>query len=123
MVTAFAECKGDGLCTPDSVTLMFSARNESWKYLRSHNLILIINTDTRVDLGETIRDSSVGRGYVLEFLIKRVPFDLLRQIAHAESVEYQLGITETELTDEQMKGIAELVATLAGPSASSPTEN
>lgn len=96
---------------PAKLWLTFRSNTSDWVYLRSHHLIIIADGQ-RYDFGEGVRSSDIFGRSVAEVLSYRVTRDELKAIVDAQSVDVQLGPTETVLNAKTL-AVLKNVLTLA----------
>jgi hypothetical protein len=95
-------CEGDTTCAPKYIDINFLSDSYlGWQYLRSHDLIFILDNQ-RLDLGTATRlaDATTNAAGVESFEIMSVmmPIDTFEKIANAREVEGRLGTTVFRLT-------------------------
>lgn len=105
---AFYEVKGKQAHQPDAVVLNFISQSNDWKYLNSHDLILLVDGE-RMPIGTLERDGTVGEGYVLEFLAAPLSPEKFSKIANAKKVQGELFTTEFELSPAHLEILRKLV--------------
>lgn len=86
---------------PVLILMNITVVSSNWKYLRVKPELRAIVDGERMSFGEFARhDSSVGRGYVIEYMVARVTPAALMKIAHGKKVEMQFGNAEFEWSPE-----------------------
>ena len=111
LLTAY---EGEKLTAPiKDVALSIASTSSDWRYLRGSRTLRVIADGERINLGEMERrNSTVGRGYVMEFMGVFISSDTLRKIANSKKVEMQLGSIEFELSKEMLGYMKDFAALL-----------
>lgn len=94
------------------VNLGFASTSDTWKYLRNHYLILLVNGD-RLDLGELDHHGSTGKGSVIEVMWAKIPAKTFLKIVNAKKVEGQLFTTEFTLSHDTMEALRDFASRMA----------
>ena len=127
-VTAFFTYRGKVVGTPvERMGLMFRSSSSDWTYLKSSELIAIVDGE-RLPLGRPVaRDSNVSNSYggvqveeVLEFKLEYLE---LKKIALARRVEMRLGPAEFEFDSSFLRSLRRLISHLTLPAKSAPAKN
>jgi hypothetical protein len=100
--------------------LMFhSDSSDGWVYLDHHPVTLLVD-------GERMRfdpkhDGTVGKGYVLEFMLVRPGESQLQRLFGANKIEGQVGIHEFKLKPDQLAAIKEFATLVETPDRPIPS--
>lgn len=98
-VCAGRDCFAPG-APPRTATWTFRSRSETWEFLESHDLLLLID-DRRITI-EGSQAGSVERGAVSEWVDIPLKPPVLAAIANGRSVEGQVGIFRFALSPEHL---------------------
>lgn len=90
--------------TNPSYSFEFDYTGDRWEFLRFHNLDLIIDGQI-FNFGDIEHSGTIGRGYVLEQMEKKVDKYILQRIVESESSEIRIGIIEIDITVEMKNKI------------------
>jgi hypothetical protein len=86
--------KGNGTKgQPEECYMLIELRSKTWRFLRSHNLIMLIDGKQQ-DFGEVAHDGELAKGNyagVVETMLVPLNPDLIKQIAGAQKLEMKLG--------------------------------
>lgn len=104
---------------PDHVALIITSVTPDWYFLRSQNILRVIQDEERYTLGEMKRDNSeVLRGQVLEQLVLEVPFSAIKKLAKAKKIEIQVGPYESEINPSAIDNLKEWLSRFPIPRSS-----
>lgn len=127
-VTAFFTYRGKIVGPPvERMGFIFRSSSSEWTYLKSNELIAIVDGE-RLPLGRPVaRDSDVSSSYggvqveeVLEFKLEYLE---LKKIALARRVEVRLGPAEFEFDSSFLGSLRRLISHLTLPAKSAPAKN
>jgi len=127
-VTAFFTYRGKIVGTPvERIGLMFRSSSSEWTYLKSNELIAIVD-GARLPLGRPLaRDSNVSSSYggvqVEEVMEFKLEYAELKKIALARRVEMRLGPAEFEFDSSFLRSLRRLASHLTLPPKSAPAKN
>jgi len=88
--------------------LLFKSATSDWAFLRSNKLVLLLDDDIRIDLGDASRTSKVvtGAGYrsanVTEHLLYFPKYDQFALLAKAKKIEMKIGIFQGALEEKEL---------------------
>lgn len=110
-VDLFSVVKTTNPVAPDSVIFGFNSRSERWRFLKFHDIKLLLDGEL-MDLGEARHSGdTVGSGVSENVTVHLTVKDLSR-LLNAKKIEVQLGIEEFELKDEHLEAMRDFASRL-----------
>lgn len=93
---------------PDQIVIVITSVTDDWYFLRSQNILRVIQDEDRYTLGEMKRENSeVLRGKVLEQLVLEVPLSAIKRLVKATKLEIQVGPYESEIKPAAIENLKE----------------
>lgn len=96
---------------PETVIFGFTSRTISWRFLKFHDLKLLID-GSLMDLGNAKHAGDVLSGGVRESMDLHIDVSVLSKIANAKKIEVQLGTAEFALADEHLEAMRDFASRL-----------
>ena len=100
-------------------TISFSERSREWRYLRNHEVLIVLNGSDRLRY-EGDHTGDIGDGGVEELVTVDVPLADFERIASAQTVAIRLGERDFSLRPGEIARIRHLVDAMAGRPAPTP---
>lgn len=88
---------------PKSNIFCAATASKKWRYLYSHDLILLVDPEKKINLSKGSHDGTVTRYGVNELMCWPIENDVLKVLVKAKTVEFQLGGTEGTIPPEKLE--------------------
>ena len=108
--TSWEEALGPN-AAPANTFLHALCKSDSWKFLESHDLSLLIDGTERYSSHGTHR-ATAGTGFIVETVMWPVPPKCLRALADAKTLELRIGLYEGKVPQQTVDAIRDFSASL-----------
>lgn len=97
----------------DSLTMKFTSRARYPAFQRGQNLMVVIDDQNAIPIGDTSYKSDAQTFYTDEMLTAQVPREIMERIRAAKSAKMFLGNREIRFRTEQLDDLREMTARMS----------
>lgn len=105
---------GQQLSKPvDALMMKFKSTAKYPVFQRGQNLMVVLDNDRAIPIGDATYSSRAETFYVEEMLTGTVPYEIMKRIAGAKSASFFLGAREIRLKEDQLEDLREITKRMA----------